>query len=78
MNYKIEQMDAFTVYGVERSFQMDNSLSEIPKFWDEFFYEGLQQQVCPMFGICFDANERGEFSYVIGDSLKEGAAVPEE
>ena len=77
MNYKIEQMDAFTVYGVERSFQMDNSTSEIPKFWDEFFAQGLQQQVCPVFGICFDANERGEFFYVIGDYLKAGAVVPE-
>ncbi len=77
MNYKIEQMDAFTVYGAERTFHMDNSMSEIPKFWDEFFKAGMQEKVCPMFGICFDADADGSFPYMIGDRLKPGAAAPD-
>ena len=77
MNYKIEEMVAFTVYGVERSFQMDTSMQEVPKFWNEFFQKGLQEKVCPVFGVCFDADADGNFPYLIGDRLPQGAAVPE-
>ena len=77
MNYKIEAMEAFEVYGVERSFHMDTSTQEIPKFWNEFFQKGLHEKVCPVFGICFDADEHGSFPYMIGDRLAPGAAVPE-
>ena len=77
MNYKIEQMDAFTLCGVERSFKMDTSTSEIPKFWQEFFEQGMQQKVCPVFGVCFDADATGNFPYLIADFLKPGMTVPE-
>ncbi|MEN6339242.1 MAG: AraC family transcriptional regulator [Clostridiaceae bacterium] len=77
MNYKIEQMEAFTVFGAERSFHMDSSKEEIPKFWDEFFQAGLAEKVCPMFGICFDADANGNFPYMIGEPLKPGMTVSE-
>ncbi len=77
MNYKIEQMDAFTVAGVQQEFQMNNSLQEIPKFWQEFFEQQMQQKVCPVFGICFDADESGKFPYMIADFLKSGSDMPE-
>ena len=77
MNYKIEQMDAFMVVGVEQSFQMDTSLEEIPKFWEAFIQQGLYEKVVPMFGICFDANASGSFPYMIAESLQPGKAVPE-
>lgn len=77
MNYKMEQMDAFKVVGAEESFHMDNSTEEIPKFWDSFLKQGLQEKVCPMFGICFDADETGNFPYMIGEALNPGMAVPE-
>ena len=77
MNYKIEQMDAFTVAGVERAFHMDSSQQEIPKFWQEFMEKGLQQKVCPVFGICFDADASGNFPYMIADVLKPGTKLPE-
>lgn len=77
MNYKIEQMDAFAVAGVERAFQMDSSQQEIPKFWQEFMEKGLQQKVCPVFGICFDADASGNFPYMIADVLKPGMKLPE-
>lgn len=77
MNYKIEQMDAFTVAGVEQSFHMDSSQQEIPKFWQDFMEKGLQQKVCPVFGICFDADEQGNFPYMIADVLKPGVELPE-
>jgi len=77
MNYKIEQMDAFTVAGVEKTFQMDSSQQEIPKFWQEFMEKGLQEKVCPVFGICFDADASGNFPYMIADVLKPGTKRPE-
>ncbi len=77
MNYKIEQMDAFTVAGVEQTFHMDSSQQEIPKFWQEFMEKGLQEKVCPVFGICFDADTSGNFPYMIADMLKPGTKLPE-
>ena len=77
MNYKIEQMDAFPVVGVEQTFQMDTSTQEIPKFWAEFDAKGLNQKVIPMFGICFDADANGNFPYLIGQTLMPGAVIPE-
>lgn len=77
MNYKMEQMDAFTVMGIEESFHMDSSLQEIPKFWGEFMQKGLYEKVCPMFGICFDADANGNFPYLIGEVLQPGKEVPE-
>lgn len=77
MNYKIEQMDAFTVVGAEQSFQMDTSTREIPKFWEAFFQQGLHEKVIPMFGICFDADASGNFPYLIGEVLKDGKEVPQ-
>lgn len=77
MNYRIEQMEAFRVAGVERAFQMDNSTQEIPKFWQEFFENGMQNKVCPVFGICFDADASGKFLYMIADFVKPGVELPE-
>lgn len=77
MNYKIEQMDAFMVAGVEKTFHMDSSQQEIPKYWQEFFENGLQDKVCPVFGICFDADASGRFPYMIADFVKSGVELPE-
>lgn len=77
MNYKIEAMDAFTVAGVEQEFHMDSSTQEIPKFWQEFFEKGFHEKVCPMFGICFDADAAGKFPYMIADKLSTGVELPE-
>lgn len=77
MNYKMEQMDAFKVVGVEQRFQMDTSLQEVPKFWDSFFKQGLHTKVTPMFGISFDVDKDGMFPYMIGEVLKPGMKVPE-
>jgi len=77
MNYKMEQMDAFKVVGLEQSFHMDSSQQEIPKFWHTFFEQGMQEKVVPMFGICFDADTSGNFPYMIGEVLQPGKEVPE-
>jgi AraC family transcriptional regulator len=78
MNYKIEKMDAFTVLGVERTFNEENSFQEIPKYWGEFFQRGYQKLVCPVYGICFDmCDSGGDFQYLIGDNCEADAEVPD-
>jgi AraC family transcriptional regulator len=77
MNYKMEQMEAFAVVGVEKMFHMDTSMQEIPQFWGEFDAKGLSQQIVPMFGICFDADASGNFPYMIAEVLQPGKQVPE-
>lgn len=77
MKYKLEQMDAFKVVGLEQSFQMDSSQQEIPKFWQTFFEQGEQEKIVPMFGICFDADKNGNFPYMIAEVLQPGKEVPE-
>ena len=77
MDYKIEQMDAFKVVGLEKTFHMSSNLQEIPKFWDTFFKQGLQEKIVPMFGVCFDADEKGNFPYMIAELMAPGKEVPE-
>ena len=77
MNYKVEQMEAFQVVGLEKTFHMGTNLQEIPKFWDEFFQAGLQEKIVPMFGVCFDADASGNFPYMIAEVLQPGKEVPE-
>ncbi len=78
MNYRIETMGAFTVFGVERTFEEGTSFQEIPKYWGEFFQKGYQKQVCPVYGICLDmCGGNGTFQYLIGDNCEADAAVPD-
>lgn len=37
MDYKIENLKAFKVVGIEKEFSMEDSYEQIPKFWDEFW-----------------------------------------
>lgn len=78
MDYKIEGMDAFCVYGLERTFHEDTSFAEIPKFWEEFFREGYQKIICPMYGVCLETCCGDDsFQYLIGDNCAPDAIVPE-
>jgi len=78
MDYKIEEMDAFCVYGLERTFHENTSFAEIPKFWGEFFAGGYQNAVCPMYGISLELSpEGGVFEYLIGDNCPKDKVVPE-
>ena len=47
MNYKIEQKDAFTVFGVEGIFTTENgeNLKTIPKFWYDEFHKGTLDKI---------------------------------
>ncbi len=78
MNYRIVPMEAFTVLGKERVFQMDTAFEEIPRFWDEYYQKGYYKTVCGQYGICVDGLDGSkEFRYLIGDNCEPEAPVPE-
>ncbi|MBQ9929126.1 MAG: AraC family transcriptional regulator [Lachnospiraceae bacterium] len=76
MNYRIEEKAAFTVMGRKRSFNMETSYQEIPKFWDEHMKDGGSNVVCGKYGLCMDS-DGAEFDYLIADDYKPCEEVPE-
>lgn len=75
MDYRIEEMKAFDIRGIERSFTSDSSFAEIPKFWDEVnekkLYESMN--ICGAYGICIDTFGSKDFRYIIGGTPEDGA-----
>lgn len=76
MDYKIVEKAAFTVMGRSKSFNMETSYSEIPKFWQEHMSSGENNRVCGQFGICIDSNGKN-FDYLIADLYKPWEDVPD-
>lgn len=76
MEYKIVEKAAFTVMGRSRSFNMDTSYEEIPKFWDEHYSTGGGETVCGMYGVCL-GGEGKDFEYMIADNYLPWNEVPE-
>ena len=78
MNWRIEQREAFEVFGIERSFKNDES-GTIPSFWDEIQKDGSMARLLekaaglgPM-AICGHVDEKAtEFPYMICCELKDG------
>jgi AraC family transcriptional regulator len=67
MEYKITKRDAFKITILSRNFTNDNSTSDIPKFWNEFFDKGYHHDVCPLLGVCLPIEQGDrEFAYGIG------------
>ena len=78
MDYKIEAKEAFTVVGVAREFNSDNSYAEIPKFWCEHFESGNGKHVCGMFGICYGHDTDSKmFNYMIADCIEGKEEIPD-
>jgi len=84
IDYEIQEMDAFQVVGIERSFSYEEAFKQIPKFWEEYkvricngFY---REQGCYIgcYGICLDTFNKGNFRYLIaGPYVDKGKAIPE-
>ncbi len=77
MDYTIEKKGPMTVIGFERRFAFDKGMQDIPKFWEEFFRQGLMQRVNPLLGCCFDDGSKQDFPYLIGDFCAADAPVPD-
>ncbi len=76
---KIESLPAFKVVGLK--YRGANSNQEIPKMWVEFnqrAHEVRMGDQCT-YGVCFFLNDvmGGEFEYIAGFKMVEGAPVPQ-
>lgn len=76
MEYKIVEKAAFTVMGRSKSFNMETSYEEIPKFWTEHMQSGESNIVCGMYGVCIDGDGKN-FDYMIADNYIPQNDVPE-
>jgi len=76
MDYRIEEKAAFTVMGKKRSFNMETSYQEIPKFWEEHLSGEGKEIVAGMFGLCIDS-DGSNFDYLIADNYLPWQEVPE-
>lgn len=78
MDYKIMEKEAFTVMGIQKTFEYENATMEVPKFWQEHFQMGRDKTVCGMYGINRDQEMGGnQFEYMIADNYDPTEEIPE-
>jgi len=72
MNWRIEEKEAFEVFGIERKFK-NNETDKISGFWDEKFKDGRLERLKKqakrndLMGVCGHMDEqKDEFLYMIG------------
>ncbi len=75
LEYKIVEKEQFTVMGKSKSFNMETSYEEIPKFWQAHMESG-DKKVCGMYGICMDCEEKA-FEYLIADNYLPWNEIPD-
>lgn len=79
MDYRIEKKDDIYLTAKVNRVPLDRSFEVCPKCFDEYFAQGLQQQVAPAIALCVITEQDrrdNTFSYAIGDELPEGMATP--
>lgn len=77
MEYRIEQKESFEVVAKTKTFTLDTSEQEIPKFWSQYFADGSFKQVPGALGICEETKTGGnEFRYGIGCFYEQGSEIP--
>lgn len=71
MNWRIEQKEAFEVYGIEKIFE-NSDLSKIPEFWDECAADGNRLKLPEVHGLVgyYDSGE-STVPYMIFAFMKE-------
>lgn len=74
--YSIVKKETFTIMGKSKKFCIDNSYSEIPKFWQEHYQNGGGEIIKGMFGACIDNNGK-EFDYLIADLYFPWNEIPD-
>lgn len=75
LEYKIVEKAQFTVVGKARSFEIETSYEEIPKFWEEYLQSAEKDLVCGMYGICMDSDGK-KFDYLIADNYLPWKEIP--
>lgn len=76
IEYRIVEMEQFTVMGRSRRFSTENSYEEIPKFWTEHYQTGGGEIVDGVFGVCLDSDGKS-FDYLIADLYMPWKEIPE-
>ncbi len=79
MDYRIEKKDDIYLTAKVCHVPQDRGFELCPKCFDEYFAQGLQQQVAPAIALCaYTEQDRRDdtFTYAIGDESPEGAPVP--
>lgn len=76
MEYRIVEKEAFTIMGRSRTFNVETSYAEIPKFWQEHFQTGGGEIVKGMFGACMDSDGKN-FEYLIADMYFPWNDIPD-
>ena len=78
VDYRIEERDCFKVVVKPKKIgHEEGNSTQIPAFWEEYFANGLEQQVTPALGVCGEMSQEDKgFTYGIGDFLQEGQEIP--
>jgi AraC family transcriptional regulator len=77
MDYRIEKKEAFSII-VKAKVIGENSSSEIPAFWGEYFSQELHKKVPGAIGMCGEMLSKGsEFKYGIGCCAEMVKEIPE-
>ena len=77
MDYKIIHLEPFKVFGL--TITGKNEQGEIPKLWGEFTTRLKSETVSmekPCYGLCYDMNHDGTFTYMSATLFEEGEDVP--
>lgn len=51
MNYRIKNIEAFTVVGNAKAFTYENAKVQVPKFWQEHFASGKGKVLMGTYGV---------------------------
>lgn len=75
-HFKIVTKPHFTLVGYSRKFNSQTSYQEIPRFWNEHYMNG-SNDIYGMYGVCYDCDSDGNFSYMIADDYDTAMDVPD-
>lgn len=81
MEYKLVAKPQFTLVGYARKFNSQTSYKEIPEFWNGlYFNKGARiaegDEICGEYGVCYDVDDMGGFTYMIADHYDPGTVIP--
>lgn len=78
MDYRIVTKSSFQVLAMTRTFKTENSFSDLPEFWKEYFLKGYDKIVEGALGICQQESlDSEDFQYSIGCEFSQGHRIPD-
>jgi len=84
MDYRIEKKNEFKVVVKvksfkDNSFNLDESINDVPTSWDEYYSQGLHEKVAPVLGVCGEMDQNTKtFRYGIGDFYESVTMKPDD